>query len=190
MLTPSDQKAIDLLVMLKCATTDFFHGTVWNSLRYTQKRLSELHDYGEFKRERDSVTKQYLYWIPGNKPKNIKHALYLSFLYKELYLLPIEIIKFEGSFQLPTGIRPDGFIYYKYKNRYYANFIEIQISPKRKNDYDINKYQDYFYSGSWKKDYKGIMPRLIIVSNQTFEKPEEFKVIQIKEDFSHISKLL
>lgn len=187
MISKTDLEVIDFLKNYRCATTSTLAEAFYGSRRYAQHRLKQLHDdYKEVKRERENINKEYYYWIPGFKPKQMKHSLILTKFYAEVYKHGLDIKVFRKAFK-SHDIMPDGFIAYEYKGKTYLNFIEIQLSPRP----DIEKYNKYLHLGKWKEKYP-VFPRVILISNRriSLEQKIDYKLIQIREDLSDADKLL
>lgn len=177
MITKRDKKVIDFLEQFKIANTSTIHELFYPSLRVAQNRLKTLTDHKAIKRTRNHINMEYLYYI--KKPRQIKHRLLLTDFHRELNKM-VKIIDFQNEFII-EHLRADGFVAYKYNNKGYIAFIEVEISNK---SLDINKYKKLFKEGKYKL-YFPVFPKLIVITNKKISEIKEFEVIQIKEDFSN-----
>lgn len=180
-----DLEVLDYLSEFKVAKTDALTRLFYKNKKYAQRRLLGLYKEKEVDRTRDHISQQYRYWIKGSKPQQMKHSLLLTDFHAKLSEL-VEVTTMKPAFKIYNLI-PDGFVVYKYRNMYYSNFIEVQLSPSRKTD--TEKYKHLLHSNVWRKQFNGVFPRVIFISNRKIEKPSEYKLIQIKEDLSDIEKI-
>lgn len=177
-----DREIIAFLEQFKVATTEAIAELFFPSLRMAQRRLSRLVDYGVLKREREHFTFQYVYYI--EKPKQLHHRLVLTEFYKEIKRLGIEVVKFENEFTFFDGIRPDGFIAYKYNNKNYIAYIETELSNKP----NISKYEELYKSDKW-KEVLPVFPSIIWITDHKVAKTE-LNIICIKKDLSNIKEIV
>ncbi|NBI05749.1 hypothetical protein [Senegalia massiliensis] len=181
MITDRDKKVIEFIEKFNVATTNIIADLFYPSLRVAQNRLKRLYADKVLKRDREHFTNQYYYYI--KKPKQIRHNLLLVEFYKEVNKL-IDIEVFKKEFEI-EDIRPDGLMIYKYKNKKYIAFIEVQISN---TPVDIHKYRKLCLTEKYKK-YFPVFPKLIFITNKSIKNIKEFEVIKIKEDSENILTL-
>lgn len=186
MLTTRDLKIIEFLEDFKIARTSTIaelfckDDAEKSALRVAQRRLSEIYDYQEIKRVRDNITSEYLYYI--HKPKQLKHRLMLTDFYREFSKL-VKILDFKNEVAI-ENLRSDGLVVYKYQNKTYVAFVEVQIANK---PLDIKKYLMLLRAGKYEK-YFPVFPKLIAITNKKIEK-NELDIIQIRENFSNLGEV-
>lgn len=173
---------IKFIEQFKISRTSTIQELFYPSLRVAQRRLKEMVECGYLKRDQGAINQEYIYYL--RKPKQLLHTLLLTDFYREIHKLNLQVEYFDNEVTI-EDIRADGLLAYRYKNKAYISFVEVEISNK---GLDIGKYKKLFYSGKYKA-YFPVFPMIIAITNQRIEKMEEFKVIQIKEDLSNIDIL-
>lgn len=138
-------------------------------------------DYKELKRERQSITSQYVYYR-NRKPKQTLHKLMLSEFYKYLNRY-VYIEKFNPEYRL-EGIRADAMIAFNGKFKKHFALVEIDISKNSLKD-KIEKYEHFDNAETWKKYNWPVMPEIIIVGNRKIPKTN-LKITQIDTDFTNM----
>ncbi len=177
-----DKKILVFLKKFKVATTDTIAELFFPSLRMAQRRLTKLVDYGALNRTRDHFTFQYMYYI--EKPRQMHHRLILTDFYREVTRLGVKIVKFDNEFTFFDGIRPDGFIAYRYEGKNYMAFVETELS----NRPNTKKYEELYDSEIWKGIFP-IFPTVIWVTDQCVPKTK-LDIIQIKTDLFDIKNIV
>ncbi|WP_053956808.1 hypothetical protein [Inediibacterium massiliense] len=180
MLTKRDKEITNFITAFKVANTSTIKRLFFSNLRTAQIRLKWLHDNKVIKRSREYVIKEYIYYL--KKPKQFQHKLLLSDFYNRLNQM-VDIKHFVVE-KAVGSIIPDAIMAYEYKGNKYIGCIEIEISnnPISKK---IDAYRKFYKTGQYKK-YFNTMPTLILVTDKKVPKVEEFRVIQIHENFSNI----
>lgn len=171
MLTVRDNRVLDFLTEFKAADTSTIQTMFFDSRRMALNRLSGLVRLGEIKRERYSVSLEYVYYI--KRPAQLKHAMTVS----------QQVAKFCKSHKVicykcePTlgSIRPDAMIGYIERGIEKIALIEVELSNK---GLDTEKYRRFEQS-----ERKGIFPdrpQLIVVTDRNFIQPSrEYELIRI-----------
>lgn len=182
-----DREIVKFIEQFKAAKTNTIDAIFYKSLRYTQKKLKKLVDYGELQRDRDVFTFQYYYYTE-NKPKQLQHRLLLTDFCAEIVKMGFKIVMFDNEYSEFPELRPDGFLAYRYKDNDYVAFIETE----RSNKLNIQKYRKLYESGDFFKRYPKAQdfPKLIAVTNKKVLPTQEFEVVKIREDFSNINDLV
>ncbi len=183
MITKRDKAVLDFIEKFRVASTSTLEVLFYPSPRVAQRRLSVLVDHGELNRDRDHFTYEYLYYI--KKPRQLRHALLLTDLYREMVKVGIEIVNFDNEVTL-EDIRADGLVAYRLNEKNFIAFAEIQISN---TPLDIDKYLKFLRSDKY-KNYFPVFPLIIAVTNKKVSQTRDIKIIVVKEDFSNISDLL
>jgi len=184
-ITPTDQRVLDFLDVFNCATTSqitkLFYSNVKCPGNRARRRLKILYDDNHIKRERNSVSMEYVYYLRKNN--QFTHSLTLTEFYVNLQGIA-EIDKFEV--EQPYGhIRPDGMCICGYRGFTHYFFIEVHIS---KNKFNQDKYIAYYGSREWKQ-YFDVFPKVIILSDKKVDLKPALKFIQIKQNCEDINKL-
>ena len=180
-VTDRDKLVLEFIEQFKIATTDTIQLLFYPSLRITQRRLKLLVDNKLLKRDRDTFTSQFYYYI--KKPRQLKHSLLLTDFYRELHKISkIELFKNEFIIE---DIRSDGFVAYEYKSKKEIAFIEVELSNK---GLDLEKYERLYKSSKYKK-YFPIFPNIIIISNKSIPKTK-LKIIKIDESIQGLELIL
>ncbi|SDL21308.1 hypothetical protein [Natronincola ferrireducens] len=182
MVTKRDKAALDFISKFQVASTSTLKELFYPSLRVAQRRLSTLVEHGEIKREREYINNEYIYFI--KKPKQLRHRLLLTKFYKAIYN-KIDIVSFENEVII-DNIRPDGLLAYRYKNKGYIAFVEVQISNV---PLDLDKYKRLLKTERY-KNYFPVFPKLIAITNQNAPQIKDFEIIKINEDMSNAGKLI
>lgn len=180
-VTDRDKRVLDFISKFRVATTDTIQELFYPSLRVTQNRLKLMYENKLLKRERDHFTSQYIYYL--RKPKQLRHSLLLTDFYREMHKLT-KIELFEKEFEI-ENIRADGLIAYKYKNKGYIAFVEVQIANK---GLDIVKYEKLYKSKNYKK-YFPVFPLVYAITNKKIP-DTELKIIRVNEDMSNLKEIL
>lgn len=187
MITKREIKVIEFVNKFGIVSTSFLHEVVYkpSSLRYCQDRLQMLsEEYGELKRDRQSIHSQYVYY--KTKPKQLLHRLLLSELYKNLHKIgTIKIFELEYSLE---NIRADALAGYEIKGELDFALVEIDISQNSIKA-KINKYENFDKSQAWKEKNWPRMAKIIIVGNRKLPK-SHLDIVQIDTEFSNIERLL
>lgn len=186
-----DKNTLQFIHDMKVVTSDivsplFYEGNLRVAQRRLQIMAENYKDIG-LKRSRDGWTDKYIYYF--EKPKQVRHSLLLVEFYKNIFLMNgVKILKFLKEPTWFDGLRPDGFIAFTDTriNKNYIAFLEIQICNK---PLDTQKYRKLYLSEEYKK-YFPTFPVLIAITNKKVQQNEDFKIIQIKEDFSNIGGIL
>lgn len=186
MLMDRDKEIIAFLERMGVATTSILHELFFksNTMRFTRYRLKYLVENKEINRSREHINREYCYYI--KKTKQMRHKLLLSEFYVHLSRIA-SVEKFIPEISIEF-LRPDALIGYETEKKYIA-FVEVEISNNSIKE-KIENYRKLYRTELYKKHLFESMPRLIIVTNRKVPKVEEFKVIQIKEDFSNIEDCL
>lgn len=179
-VTDRDKKVLDFLDKFKVATTDTIHEFFYPSLRVAQNRLKLLTDNKLLKRERDHFTRQYIYYV--RKPKQLRHSLLLTDFYREMHKLA-KIELFEKEFEI-GNIRADGLIAYKYKNKGYIAFVEVQIAN---TSLDVEKYEKLYRNKKYKK-YFPVFPLVYAITDRKIP-DTEIEIIRVNEDMSNLREI-
>lgn len=173
-VTKRDKEVIEFIQDNKAATTETIKELFYPSLRVAQNRLKLMYDNKLLQRDRDYYTSQYYYYI--KKPVQARHCLLLTDFYRHLSsMAQIEI--FEKEFTI-ENIRPDALVAYRYANRNYIAFVEIELS----NTPNIEKYEKLYKSGKY-KDYFPVFPLIYYVTDKKIP-DTKLKVIQISDDMN------
>lgn len=177
-VTERDKKLLRFIEKFRIATTDTIQELFYPSLRVAQNRLRLMTENKLLKREREHFTSQYYYYI--KKPTQVRHSLLLTSFYRELTKIA-QIEVFEKEFSI-EDIRPDGLVAYRYDNKNYIAFVEVQISMQ---PLDIGKYERLYKSGKY-KGYFPVFPLIIAISDKKL--PEtKLQVIHLDEDLKSIN---
>lgn len=188
-LTLRDKSILEFLADFKVASTSTLHELFFKnvSLRFAQKRLKKLDDYGYLKRIRDHFTNEYVYYL-NKLPNQLEHRLLLTDFYKKFHAIKditIDLFENEKTFE---NLRCDGILCYTYKDGKYIAFIEVQRKSSGR-PLDLKKYQDFYDSDTWQK-YFPVFPQLIAITNLKVPKQDDYEVIIVKEDFSNIKNII
>lgn len=171
MLTARDNRVLDFLVEFKAADTSTIQSMFFDSRRMALNRLAGLVRLGEIKRERYSVSLEYVYYI--KRPAQLKHAMTVS----------RQVARFCKSHQVicykcePTlgSIRPDAMIGYVERGIEKAALIEVELSNK---GLDTEKYRRF--EQSERKSIFPDRPQLIVVTDRGFIQPSrDYELIRI-----------
>ena len=190
-LQERDKQIIDFITKVKAIDTNTITKLFFPSLRVAQNRLTKLHENGYLARFQKDNIHPFIYYIKGNKPRNLNHAVTVAkFLASLMKLDNIEVIKYvvEPTFKYNNKvIRPDLFVAYNLNDRLQIAFVEVELSKS----IDIKKkYSNYYYSRAWKSDMP-TFPNLIVVSDRTIRNPiSSITTVQVNKDLSNISKLM
>lgn len=164
MVTSRDIEVKEFLQEYKVASTSTIALLFFPSLSACQKRLKKLVDNKEIKRDRDSITNEYIYYI--KRPKQLKHSLlvtkfygYISKQYK------VATFKIEPVLD---NIRPDAVFGFIKDDKKYIGLLEIEISNK---GFNFAKYEKFYISEQYKSFYP-VMPIIFIVSNKIIKIPK------------------
>ncbi|WP_427340768.1 hypothetical protein [Caloranaerobacter sp. DY30410] len=179
MITKRDREVINFIKKFKVATTSTIAELFYPSLRVAQRRLMTLVSHRELKRERYYINQEYMYYI--KKPKQLRHRLLLTDFYREIHKLGFEIEYFDNEVII-DDIRPDGLLAYRYQNKAYIAFVEVEISNKGLN---ISKYKKLLKTGKYKK-YFPVFPIIIAITDHKIPIQQDLVIIQVKEDLSNI----
>jgi predicted DNA-binding transcriptional regulator len=183
MITKRDLEVIKFIEQFKVARTSTIQELFYPSLRVAQRRLKIITERGFLKRDQAIINQEYIYYV--KKPKQLLHSILLTDFYREIHKLGFEIEYFDNEVAI-EDIRPDGLLAYRYKDKAYISFVEVEISNK---GLDIDKYKKLYATGKYKA-YFPIFPLTIVITNQSIDTEQEFKIITIREDLTDISKLL
>lgn len=182
-VTERDKEVLIFINKFKIATTDTINELFYPSLRVAQHRLKLLYENKLLKRDRDHFTSQYYYYT--SKPKQLIHSLSLTNFYREINKF-VEIKHFDNEFTYFEGIRPDGFLAAELPNgKKEIYFIEIE----RSNKPDVEKYEELFKVGEWKKVFPKF-PKVIFVTDKQVSNSKYFDVIKINEDMRNIRGII
>jgi len=182
LITERDKEIIKFINEFKVAHTSTLQKLFYTSDRVARRRLSTIVEHGDLKRERYYISEEYLYYI--KKPKQMRHSLLLTDFYRDIYNI-VEVKYFKNEVIL-DNIRPDALMGYKYKDKYYIAFIEVEISNK---GFDIDKYKRFYITEQYKK-YFPIFPLIIAITDKNISEHKKLKIIQIKEDLSNIQDIV
>ncbi len=182
MITKRDLEVIKFIEQFKVARTSTIQELFFPSLLVAQKRLKTITEHGFLKRDRAIINQEYFYYI--KKPRQLIHSILLTDFYREIHKLGLQIEYFDNEVTL-EDIRPDGLLAYRYKDRAYISFIEVEISNK---GLDIDKYKRLYATGIYKA-YFPSFPMIIAITNQCVENIKDFRIIQIKEDLANINEV-
>lgn len=184
MITNRDKKVIEFLSNREvAATTEQLQRIFFPSKRVAHRRLKLLHEYKEIKRDRSNITMQYIYY--QRKPKRLKHALLLAEFYASCIEKGIKIQIFESEFEV-GNVRADALLGYRYLDKKYLAFVEIQRST---NKLDVDKYKKLYLTEQYKERLK-IMPRIIAVTNQKIPSVKHLNITGVKLDMSNIKSIV
>jgi len=169
MITNRDMKVVDFLSEFKIAKTSTIVELFYDSYRVAAKRLTELVNMGQLSRERGGWSSEYYYFI--KKPKQLRHAMFLTDFYRELH----KVATINKFIPKPTlgNIRPDALVEYQLNGVNRLAIIEIELSPKSDNG---SKYDSFDWSAHL--EYK---PELIVVTSLRYE-CSKYKLYKIGTD--------
>lgn len=167
-----DKKVIEFIQEYKVATTETIKELFYPSLRVAQNRLKLMYDNKILQRDRDYYTSQYYYYI--KKPIQVRHCQLLTDFYRHLSK-KAHIELFEKEFII-ENVRPDALVAYRYTNRNYIAFVEIELS----NTPNIEKYEKLYQSGQY-KDYFPVFPLIYYVTDKKIP-DTKLEIIRISED--------
>lgn len=203
-LSERDDKIISFLHTFKIANTS----TIYNLFFYPRnprgctRRLKELYEYNFIGRSKEHIGKEYSFFI-DSKPKNAKHELFLTDLYRELLIRgrqleaeqeernPNDVKKFliHNFLKEPREfeIVPDGLITFEYDKMKFVNFIEVEISSNNINRL-IEKYVKLKENKDLWQKYFPTFPRIVVVTNKKIPTVEELDIVSIHTSFKDIDK--
>ncbi|WP_270943224.1 hypothetical protein [Romboutsia lituseburensis] len=183
-ITDRDKQVIQFLKDFKCAKTSTISDMYFNSSsRPTQRRLLHLSEHGYIKSYQENILSEKIHYI-NKKPTQLKHSLILSSFIAELKKLDIEIIKYKVPFKI-SNVIADCFIAFRYNSKNYIFFVEVENTKQ----FNIQKYEELYFSRKYKDKFP-IMPPIIVVSDKNIKKSAQFKVIDIKTNFSNVKKII
>ena len=164
MITSRDIEVKEFLKEFKIADTTIISKLFFPSLSACQKRLKIMHDKKVVKRDRDFITREYIYYL--KRPNQLKHAMLVSRFYAEMKkTLNIQTFKIEPKL---GEIRPDALFGYEENGIKKIGLLEVEISNKGFNYY---KYKQFLSNEEYKK-YFPIVPRIHIVTNKKINQNE------------------
>ncbi len=175
-----DLQIIDFLKRVVVADTETIRRIFFPkcTIRTCQIRLKKLEEAKKIKSFRESITDPKIYFI-NRKPSSYKHKIVFSRLIGELTKQNIEIIKYKTPLKL-HNIIADGFIIYK------TNTVKMAFIEVCRNDYfNLNKYEDLYYSRAWKQNFKEF-PQIIVIGDKKVKTNDKFDFKICKLDLSDL----
>lgn len=184
-LQARDNEIIDFLKNCKCADTQTINNIFFNSgsLRTTQIRLQKLQCNDYIKSFREDIISQNI-WYVRNKPKSYKHAIKVTQFIGELHKLGIEIIKYKVPYKL-HNIIADSLLVIRLNGEVKILFLEVELMKY----FDLKKYQDLYYSRSWKEVFP-IFPSIVVITDKKVDTDNKFNIIKINTEFLNIQDLI
>lgn len=185
-LTKRDKQILYFLDEFKVANGLTLEKLFFPSKQAMQRRMKQLYDLREVKREREHCDQSFIYYI--KKPKKFRHDLILSDYYREFNNI-VKVKQFKKEYRKIEKIRPDGLTTYFYDGKLRIAFVEVEISHKGVSTV-VEKYIDLFHSGRW----KGILPAfpiLILVTDYNVkEKNTPFEIKVVKTNLSDVRRVI
>lgn len=170
-MTARDSHVVDFISEFKAANTSTIQTMFFKSHRVALNRLAGLVKLGEVKRERYSVSLEYVYFI--KRPAQLRHSVTVA----------EQVAKFCASHQVVCykaepafgSIRPDAMIGYIEHGEERIALLEVELSNK---GLDIEKYKKF--EQSERKDWFPEKPHLIVITDRGFIRPSpEYELIKI-----------
>lgn len=184
-LQDRDVKIIDFLKDNKCADTTTLSNIFFNgSLRSCQHRLKKLCDNGDLKVFRENILSQNIYYTK-KKPSSYKHALKVTQFIAELHKLGIEILKIKTPYAIGNMIA-DSLIVCRVNGDVKILWLEVELTKF----FNLNKYEDLYYSRKWKEALPTFGSAIIVVSDKKVKTNNKFNIIKIDTEFKNIDELL
>lgn len=172
MITKRDQQALDFLTEFKIAGIGALQSMFYPSRRVAQSRLSQLVALGELKRERGSVSVEYIYYY-GKRPANIRHAVIASWYLSE-FCKTHNVLKYWREPMLGS-IRPDMAIGFVENGVEKVALVEIEISNK---GLDMAKYRRF--ESLERRSLLPSKPQIIVVTDRPFVRPsDDYELVRI-----------
>lgn len=169
MITDRDRKVLDFLNKFHVARTSTIEQLFYPSGRVARRRLAELYEHGEVKRERDGPGAEYIWYY--KRPKQFLHNLLLTDFYRDL-TRKYNVTNFVKEPSI-CDIRPDALIRYNGKTA----FVEVEASHK---SLDVDKYERLLKTGTYKK-YFDVLPPVILISERRPPKSTAIEVIKASD---------
>lgn len=174
MINDVDCKVLQFIDEFKVARFKTLSSLYYSSDNTARRRLKQLVDCKELKRDRHSFIDEYIYF--KKQGKQMTHDLLLTDYYYELNNRT-KIAAFYKEFTKIDGIRPDAFVAYteSYQNK--LAFIEIEISNK---GLDLEKYYRAYTLG----DYRRVLPafpKIVVITNKNYKNTTPLNVEIIKK---------
>jgi hypothetical protein len=145
-----------------------------NGYQYMRKRMKILHERKLLQYVTNSITNEYIYFT-DKKPPNSHDVLVNNFI-ANLQYYKCEILEYkEKKYWLDNKIMSDGFVIYKYLNKYKAAFIEMD----NKHATDINKYERLYTEGSTIQELGGFPYVVIMSSVDRHYESKNFLIVQL-----------
>lgn len=157
MLTGRDYDVIEFVTDFRAAKTSVIEQLFFPSRRVANRRLEQIIEDGALKRERDSESGEYVYFV--KRSKQLRHAMILTDVYA-IYKRNTEVKMFSIEPALGT-IRPDAVMTYTDRGIEHTACIEVELSHK---GLDLEKYIRWRDSGEY-RIYIDPFPLLIIVTD-------------------------
>ena len=176
-----DLEIIEFLKKVVVADTETIHHIFFKNCtkRTCQIRLQKLVDGKHIKSFRENILEQNIYFI-SRKPTSYKHKIVFSKLLGVMALNDIEIIKYKTPLKL-HNIIADGFVVYRQDNQVKMLFVEVE----RTKFFDLKKYEDLYYSRSWKTTFNEF-PGILVITDKKVKKNNKFDIKVCKLDLSDL----
>jgi hypothetical protein len=189
-------KILDTIEMFQCMRTDQVAKLIYRGysegLRQAQGKLKVLIDRKYLSRWREHQNAKYIYFLMGQKPKQLNHQLSIVDFYANLSDF-VQIDRFDMQKELrysESKLVPDAYLEFLYKGYKYRYFLEVQLSN---NPIDFLKYERYQRSLAWQSQlHSDVFPRVVIMCKRKIDMPQGSKVtfMQIGLDCKEIQTLL
>lgn len=171
MLTARDTRVIDFLEEFKAADTSTIQSMFFSSRRVALNRLTGLVNAREIKRERYSVSLEYVYYI--KRPTQLKHCVTVSAQVAK-FCKSRNVVCYKSEPKLGS-VRPDAMIGYIDHGVEKVALLEVELSNK---GLDIEKY--HRFEQSERKAIFPDRPRIIVITDRGFIQPSpEYDLIRI-----------
>lgn len=183
-LTDRDRAIIEFLKLNKCADTESLsHIFFSSSLRACQNRLKKLVDFGSIKAFRENILTQNIYYV-RRKPVSYKHALKVTQFIAEIHKLNCEIVKYRVPYKI-GNIIADALFIIKSDNKVVPIFLEVELSKF----FDLEKYQNLYYSRVWKEVFP-TFPKILVITDKKVKNDSKLDIIKIDTQFSDMQNLI
>lgn len=151
---------VKAITVKQCANIFFKDSSTKYEL--ARRRLKHLEENKYLKSYRNETTKQLVYYSSDEKVS--AHNLYILDFLAKLYEIGCQKIIFQKPQKLLNGsIRPDAFLGFYYKDRYYFVLLEVDFTHAT----DLSKFQNYerlYKTGELQEKCYGIFPKIIVMS--------------------------